>query len=197
MQADVYTHQLLDRLIPEVNKSLGSSLISPHQCSVQKSSLSFYQNFRLCTLFDSSYIPLVKYNLLDNGKNAIYLDGSFQAWKDANQIEPPKISLSNILEYTKLVISTTSSNKMKCNITTSIEDIDFSKMPTDDMLQRIESAIKPPVISFKDNVYSILTCLLENNILYDSLITIQPNGDLEIVDKNFLLNDIPTDNPTW
>ena len=193
MQVDTITKQLLERLTSNVNRAIGSSIINIHNCTVQETALPFYSGFKLFVLIDSSYTPLVKYSLLDDGDITILLDGTLEAWNTANKVENPKLSVTNILEYAKCVLSTIS----RCNIVTTIEDIDFSQMPTTEMFQDIESAIKPPVVSFRNNSFTILTCMLQGNILYDSLINISLAGEIDITDKNFLLDQIPVDEITW
>lgn len=193
MQVDTITKQLLERLTSNVNRAIGSSIINIHNCTVQETVLPFYSGFKLFVLIDSSYTPLVKYSLLDDGETTILLDGTLDAWNTANKVENPKLSVTNILDYAKCVLDSIS----RCNIVTTIEDIDFSQMPTVEMFQNIEAAIKPPVVSFRNNSFTILTCILQGNILYDSLINITIAGEIDIADKNFLLDQIPVDEITW
>jgi len=120
-----------------------------------------------------------------------------QSWNIANQIEKPKLSVTNILEYLKVVLSTLSLCNQKYSIVVSIEDIDFYQMPSNELFEKIESVIKPPVVSLRNQQFTVLICLLVGNKLYDSLVTINTLGQIEITDKNEILDNIPVDELVW
>ncbi|BDX36918.1 hypothetical protein CYCD_02730 [Tenuifilaceae bacterium CYCD] len=197
MKIDVGTKKLLERLTSKVNEAMQAHTAYVNDCSTQDTPLPYYSNFKLYTLFDTSYTPVVQYNLLDNGTDTIYLDGTLNAWKKANEIEKPELTISNVMDYAKMVVSSISKENIKHNIVTSIEDIDFYQMPTVEQFQLIESSIKPPVISFRNNSFNILACLIEGKELYDSLISVKSTGEIEISDKNLILQDIPVDEFAW
>lgn len=197
MKTDETTKKLLDRLITKINSMLGSQITNCKNCSYQELELSFYQTFKLYHIFDCSYTPVVKYLILDNGTESIHLNGSLQRWYLANQIEKPNLNVVNILDYLRIALNTSSTNSKKYSIVSSIEDIDFYQMPADEMFKKIEASIKPPVVSFRNQIFSVLICVLEGNKLYDSLITINSIGQIEITDKNLILDNIPVDELVW
>ncbi|HNV51965.1 MAG TPA: hypothetical protein PLH91_02105 [Tenuifilaceae bacterium] len=197
MKPDEKNKKLLDRLIAKVNCTFGSHIISLKNCSLQEFELSFYSNIRLYRICDCSFTPLVQYHILDNGTDTIYLNGTLQSWNIANQIEKPKLSVTNILEYLKVVLSTLSLCNQKYSIVVSIEDIDFYQMPSNELFEKIESVIKPPVVSLRNQQFTVLICLLVGNKLYDSLVTINTLGQIEITDKNEILDNIPVDELVW
>ena len=90
MQVDTITKQLLERLTSNVNRAIGSSIINIHNCTVQETVLPFYSGFKLFVLIDSSYTPLVKYSLLDDGETTILLDGTLM-----RGIQPTKLRIPN------------------------------------------------------------------------------------------------------
>jgi hypothetical protein len=197
MKIDVGTKKLLERLTSKVNEALQAHTVYVNDCSTKDIPLPYYSSFKLYTLFDTSYTPVVQYNLLDNGKDTIYLDGTLNAWNKANEIEQPELTISNVLDYTKIVIGTISTGNLKLNIVSSIEDIDFYQMPTIDQFQTIESSIKPPVISFRNNSFTVLTCMLKGKELFDCLINVKINGEIEISDMNLIIQGIPVDELAW
>lgn len=197
MKPDEKSKKLIDRLIAKVNCTFGSHIISHKNCSLQEFELSFYSNFRLYLIWDCSFTPLVQYHLLDNGTDTLYLNGTLQSWNVANQIEKPILSVNNILEYLKVVLSTLSLCNQKYSLVVSIEDIDFYQMPSNELFEKIGSIIKPPVVSFRNQQFTVLICLLVGNKLYDSLITVNTLGQIEITDKNEILDNIPVDELVW
>lgn len=197
MKLDEESKKLLNRLIAKINCTFGSHIISQRDCSAQNLDLSFYTNFKLYRICDCSFTPLVQYNILDNGTDTILLNGTLENWYIANQIEKPKLSVTNILEYIKIVFGTLSLCNQKYTTVISIEDIDFYQMPSNELFEKIESTIKPPVVSFRDQQFTVLICLLIGNKLYDSLITINTLGQIEITDKNQVLDNIPIDELVW
>lgn len=197
MIPDEKNKKLLDRLIAKVNCTFGSHIISHKNCSLQEFELNFYSNFRLYRICDCSFTPLVQYHILDNGTDTIYLNGTMQSWNVANQIEKPTLSITNILEYLKVVFSTLSLSNQKYSVVVSIEDIDFYQMPSNELFEKIESIIKPPVVSFRNQQFTVLICLLIGNKLCDSLITVNTLGQIEITDKNQILDNIPVDELVW
>jgi len=197
MKTDETTKKLLDRLITKVNSMLGSQITNCKNCSYQELELGFYQTFKLYHIFDCSYTPVVQYHILDNGTDTIHLNGKLQGWYLANQIEKPNLTVVNIVDYLRIVLNTCTTNGQKYSIVSSIEDIDFYQMPADEMFKKIETSIKPPVVSFRDQLFSVLICILEGNKLYDSLITINSTGQIEITDRNLILGNIPVDELVW
>lgn len=197
MKTEIANKPLLERLVVKTNNSLQSQIISASHCSFQETELSFYKGFKHYCLFDTSFSPVAKYQLLDNGDKTIHLDGSIDAWIMANIIEPPQLAITNILEYTKLVFGSLLIDNVKSSLVTSVDDVDFCSIPTPEILKQIESAIKPPVISFRDNTFNILTCLLHGKNLFDTLIQINTVGNIDITDKNLLIENVPTPEVTW
>jgi hypothetical protein len=197
MKTDENSRKLLERIVSKINLSFGYSLINIKDCSYQLIPINFYSDFKLYNLFDCSYTPVVHYSVLDNEKDTIILENSTNNWYRANEIETPKLSMLNIIDYLKTVFSTSSTNGQKFNVIASIDDIDFNQMPSNDQFVKIESAIKPPVISFNNKVFTILVCLLEGKNLYDSLIQVNSSGEIEISDNNLILENIPVDELVW
>lgn len=197
MKTDEVTKKFLERLIAKVNSSFGSNIISHKNCSFQELELSFYSNFKLYRIYDCSFTPVVQFYILDNGTDTVHLNGTFEGWYMANQIEKPALSVSNILEYLKVVLSTLSLCNQKYSAVVSIDDIDFYEMPSNELFEKIESVIKPPVISFRNQQFTVLICLLVGNKLYDSLLTVNTLGQIEITDKNQILDNIPIDELVW
>lgn len=197
MKTDETTKKLRDRLIAKINSMLGSHITNCKNCSYQERDLGFYQTFKLYHILDCSYTPVVQYYVLDNGTDTIHLNGSLQGWYLANQIEKPNLNVVNILDYLRIVLNTCTTDGQKYSIVSSIEDIDFCQMPTDEMLKQIEVSIKPPVTSFRNQLFSVLICILEGNKLYDCLITINTVGQIEIADKNLIISNIPVDELVW
>ena len=165
--------QLLEKLASTVNLTLGASTVSTKRCSVIEKQLSFYFDFKFYTLFDLSYTPFVSYNLLSNGNISFLLDGSFNAWNSASKLERLSLSTLNIIEYIKIVLETTRFLNSRIKLVTSIEDIDFNRMPEIEKLHQIESAIKPPVISYRNNEFTVLSNAIEGSQLFDCLISVQ------------------------
>lgn len=197
MKTDDVTKKILDRLIANVNCTFGNNIISQKNCSFQEFELKFYSTFKLYRIYDCSFTPLVQYHILDNGTDSILLNGTFENWYLVNQIEKPELTVTNILEYIKVVFSTISLCNQKYSAVASIEDIDFYHMPSNELFEKIESVIKPPVVSFRNKQFTVLVCLLIGNKLYDSLITVNALGQIEITDKNQILDNIPIDELVW
>lgn len=185
--------KILERLASKVNSKIGSPIVSIKNCNINAISLDFYNKFRLYTLFDTSFTPVVRYQLLDNGYDTILLDGNYECWLEANKIETPNLSLLNILDYLKLTLNSGLNCVARRSIVTSVDDIDFVKMPPIDMFNQIEEAIRPPIVSFNNNTFTILTCIIKGNNLYDCLIYAYQDGSIDIVDKNLILEGIPVD----
>lgn len=194
---DIYNKNLTERLAAKVNETQNSVIDDIRQCSMLSAPIAGHTNFTLHTLTDTSYTPIAQYKLLDNGENTILLDGTPRGWAEANSIEQPSLSITNTLEYAKQVVNTLWINNSKLQVVTSIEDIDFAQMPSPEKFETIHAAIKPPVVSFRSNSFTILTCLLEGDSLYDCIITINQGGEIEITDKNPLLTGIPIDELIW
>lgn len=197
MKTDEATRKLLERLTNKINLTVGSQVVNYKNCSYQELRISFYSKFKLYHIFDSSFTPVAQYHILDNGIDSILLNGAIENWEHANQIEKPNLSSTNILEYLRLVFSPYTKNNQKFTIVGSIEDIDFDQMPTNEKFEQIESSIKPPVISVRNNHFTILINLLVGNKLYDSLIAINTQGQIEITDTNLILDNIPVDELVW
>lgn len=185
--------QLLEKLASTVNLTLGASTVSTKRCSVIEKQLSFYFDFKFYTLFDLSYTPFVHYNLLSNGDISFLLDGSFKGWASVNCMGKLNLSTLNIIEYTRIVLETTRFLNSRIKLVTSIEDIDFNRMPEIEKLHQIESAIKPPVVSYKNNEFTVLSNAIEGSQLFDCLISVQTSGEITITDKNLILTEIPAD----
>ncbi len=197
MKTDLITKQMLEKLASTVNEAKGSAVVNAKQCTFIVTELAFYSSFKLYTLIDSSYTPLIQYSILYNGNNALLLDGTFRNWYYANQVDTLSLSLSNILQYVRIVLNSIHAQFSSTNIVTSIDDIDFYQMPSMETLHQIESSIKPPVISHKNNEFTILSCLIEGAILYDCLISVKLNGEISITDKNLILTGIPVAELAW
>lgn len=189
--------QRCERLAAAVNATLRSSIINIRKCTLQETPLTFYTHFKLFTLIDTSYAPFVQYYILDNGDTAIPLEGKLTSWSTANKIEPPSLNISNILDYAKLVLNTAFIQNKRNHLITSIDDIDFARMPGTSKFQQIESLIKPPVTYKKEGKFVVLSCLIEDGKLYDGTVRISPIGEITITEKNLLLSDIPVDELVW
>lgn len=185
--------QLLEKLASTVNLTLGTSAVNSKRCSVIKKQLSFYLDFSLYTLFDLSYTPIVHYNLLSNGNISFLLDGSFKGWSSVNGMGKLILSTLNILEYIRIVLETTKFQNSRIKLVTSIEDIDFNRMPEIEKFHQIESAIKPAVVSYKNNEFNVLSNSIEGSQLFDCLISVQTSGEIRITDKNLIITEIPAD----
>jgi len=185
--------QLIEKLASTVNFALGVSTVNSKRCSVTEKQLSFYFDFNFYTLFDLSYTPFVHYNLLSNGNISFLLDGSFKGWASVNSLGKLNLSTLNIIEYTRIVLETTRLLNSRIKLVTSIDDIDFYKMPESEKLQQIELAINPPVISYRNNEFTVLSNAIEGSQLFDCLISVQTSGEITITDKNLILTEIPAD----
>lgn len=197
MKTDIFTKQLLEKLASSVNEAKGSNIVNAKHCTFIETELAFYSEFKLYTLIDSSYTPLIQYYILYNGNLALLLDGTYRSWNYANQLDTIKLSTRNVLEYVRIVLGTIHTQFTSTNLVTSIDDIDFYQMPSLETLQQIESSIKPPVISLKNNEFTILSCLLEGTILFDCLISVKLSGEISITDKNCILTGIPVAELAW
>ena len=114
-------------------------------------------------------------------------------WSSVNSMGKLILSTLNILEYIRIVLETTKFQNSRIKLVTSIEDIDFSKMPESGKLHQIELAIKPPVVSYKNNEFTVLSNAIEGSQLFDCLISVQASGEITITDKILVLSEIPAD----
>jgi len=183
--------ETIARLVNEVKRTLGSSVIALGNCECKRENLPFYSRFSLYTVFDMGVTPITVYRLLDNGIDTILLDGTISAWQRANEIEHPKIDLGNMFDYCRTVLANQVELNGRILLFSSFDDIEFDILPTKELLEMVENCIIPPVLRKSSNTITLFCTVAQSNKIFSSEIAVSSNGDIKIVKMLEVLNEVP------
>ncbi|GEM_PF-784084 len=191
MQQNPINPTLFTRLAQTINSRYGSIIGSYKCCQLDTLPIPFQSKFKLYQLTDFGGIPTFHYRIAYSEGKTILLDGSLKSVNDIFAEEAPIINHSTVIDFLKFFVSHTCYPIDSNRIISSIEDIDFTEYPGEDLLLRITHNITPPIITFNNDYFTIYCNLIMDATFYQSAIDVYKNGRVEIVEKREILKDIP------
>jgi len=181
----------LQRLAAAINRINSNDLVSPADSTYYTTALPFYTDFKLYTFIDLSFTPYLEMRLLDNGNRTFLIDGTQNAFIEANAISPLILTSKNAYEYAMLVLGNVKKNDFSYRLVNSMDEINFSSQPTYQQYEQLESSIKTPKIKKDKNSFHIKATLLLGDAVIEASIQVSFDGRVDIIKEKKILDNMP------
>ena len=181
----------LERLANTINRINSNNLVSASDSTFYATNLPFYEDFKLYTFIDLSFTPYLEMKLLDNVKYTFIIDGTQNAFIEANKLSPLVLTIENVYEYAMLVLGNTKKNDYSYRLVNSVDEINFSTEPTFAQYQQLESSIKPPRIKKEKDNFIIKATILYGDSVVKASIIVSLNGRVDITKEKIVLDNMP------
>ena len=178
-------------IIEKINALHDIALFDAETTRLEEQKLPFYNDYSLLKATEFSALPPLKMHFLFRSGEIVKLDGGVEALNNVNRKAKMNINADNVIEYAKFFLSSLMTQEGVFRLVKDVDDVDFSLDPTDEELQKITEAIKPPIIKEQDNGFNIKANMLYSDCVYHADIFVNKNGDLDILNEEVLLNDMP------
>jgi len=179
-----------NRLMDEIKVRLGRYVSMGRNCIIEEVDQNFFPELRLFSVTDFDVIPTSTLLLFDNGSQIYLLDGESQ-WENLIRNEKLNLDIKNVISYLKLYYLTANFPLRSQKIVESIEDIDFMRFPDWDVFEMVSRNIQPPIITYRNNQFTIFCNFTENDRLFHAAFDISDQGHITLVDKKMVLENLP------
>lgn len=149
----------------------------------------FHPHFRNYILYTGS--DILKGASDQDGK-AYLIDGKENTVRSFIIGYGTKITIENIFKFCHFYFSCIFYEEGNYRLIKTIQDIEFSRDPTKDELQKIYNEISPPLICINGDNYIMKVNMLYSDSIYELLIEVRENLFPHIIRKNELLYKMPT-----
>lgn len=181
-----------DAFIEKANSLNGRSYFQKDNTVVEETKLPFYQGLKLLKL-EGGIGRLNKIMLfLFNDDDLIKIDGDHESIYDANNVEMPKLNISNAFDYISFFIGSLMTENGKFQVVESMEDVVFTAEPKEEVVEILPSLIKKAQIEEKAESFEAVFNMFYANILFETKAVLHKNGKLELVEEKALLENVPT-----
>lgn len=180
-------------LIPILNSKLSFNLFDAEKTYLQLEGLSFFENYNLISAKTFSTIPLVTIDYLWNRTNndVVKLDGTRDCIFDNLEKLGLNINDDNIIDYLKFVLGNIQSEQGTLRLVQSIDDVEYSQIPTQDEIAFLTVNIKSAKVEIEDETCMITCNMIYGDILFVAEIEMFTDGTFEFVSEQKLKDGLP------
>lgn len=162
---------------------------------IMAAGLSFYEYYRLLEIIDHSVYPNVKRRVVQHIENneIIKIDYSKPCIDSINKTADIFLTKRNVADYVRFYFDNISGPHGKFYVVESVDDIPWIEDPTPPERKAMHSLIRETVCKNKDknNNFIVETSFLFKSALFDAMVTVSIDGEVNILSRDMLKEDIP------
>lgn len=184
-----------DEILNEINRILPDGGFNPGSRNVVilAHDLSFYPGYQLLDLADhDSMPPLRKYVLYKKYSDIEVIDWTNAPLYRINGKAPLRLDSNNVKDYVRMFLKYVRGPNGRFQLAETLEDIRWCEEPPPAAGKALGKLISPlDVIAQDNNTFSLKAQIMFRDTLFDAVINVAEDGEIEIKEQDVLVDDMP------
>lgn len=163
---------------------------------MQIQDLPFYKNYKLLKATETNAWPRYAINFLYSSNNIIKLDYSASTLSTANDAASLELNEKNMAAYLQFFFSSIRSDDGESfYFAESLSDIPIKENTDNNIIDEINKTVFPLNVTKQNNGdFKAVAFLVHQKNLYNAKIAITKKGEVNILEENIMLSDLPIQN---
>jgi hypothetical protein len=186
-------------LVDRLNPLFEGVVFDAVQTTIMGQDISFYPGHRLLDIADYSMMPPLQRFVVDGGNKAFVLNFTNEPIYRLNREVPVRLSKDNVADYVRFFFTYVRGRHGRFLISESVDDIQWREDPPPAARKAISNMLKSLTVKSgeKNGPYVMEACMVFKDSLFRSMITVSPDGLVNLGDEELLIEDMPVLDDTF
>ncbi len=180
------------KILDQLNPLLDGSAYDPAITRILSHPLPFYAGYDLVEVSDYDVNPPRQTSFIYKGDEITLLNGKNEPIYEINKKAPIALDEKNIFLYVRFFFHYVQGRFGKFNIVENVEEINWKEEPSPAGMKALSKMVH--VLKLKPmqgDEYHLTASIVFKDSLFQTDIKVQPNGQVDLLDQELLVEDIP------